>query len=96
MVETNLLRRWDGIVESVAFVAIVILAIGVMVSAIKPSDAAKHLGALLCIVILLIVLPAIIVSAWYSMSLWQHLGISMLGAMVGLSILAARQTRKKR
>jgi len=95
MIGTNLLRGWDGFVESAALVAIVILAIGVMVRVVKPSDAARHLGAILCIVILLIVLPAIMLSAWYSMSYWQQFGVVLLGVVIGVSIWALRQARWK-
>jgi uncharacterized membrane protein YoaK (UPF0700 family) len=96
MAETNLMHGWVGIVESAALVAIVILAMGIMVRAVKPSDVTRHLGSILCIVILLLVLPAIMVNAWSTMSYWQHLGIIVLGIMIGLSLRSLRQTRKKR
>lgn len=95
-IESNLMRGWAGIVESVALFAITILAIGVMVSAVKLSDLGKHLGTILCFVILLLMLPAIIVSVWSSMSLWQQLGIVILGLMIGLSLRAFRQTGNRR
>lgn len=96
MIETNFMRGWAGIVESVALCAITILAIGVIVSAVKPSDVARHLAVILCIVVLLLVLPAIMVAAWSSMSFWQHLGILILGIMIGLSLRVLRQMRNKR
>jgi phosphatidylserine synthase len=95
-IETNFMRCWAGIVESAALFAITILATGVMVSAVKFSDLGKHLGTILCIVILLLMLPAIIVSVWSSMSFWQQLGIIILGVMIGLSLRALRQARNKR
>jgi hypothetical protein len=96
VVETNLMPGWAEIVESFALFAIAILAIGLIVSAVKPSEVVKHLGTILCIVILLLVLPAIMVTAWASMSYWQHLGIVILGIMIGLSLWALRESRKKR
>jgi hypothetical protein len=96
LIETNLMRGWAGIVESVALVAIAILAIGVIVSAVKPSEAARHLGTILFVVILLLMLPAIMATAWSSMSFWQHLGIVILGITIGLSLRALRQARNKR
>ena len=93
MIETNLLRGWAGIVESVALVAMTILAIGLIVSAVKPSDAARHLGTILCVVILLLMLPAIMATAWSSMSYWQHLGTVILGIIFGLSLRALRKAR---
>ena len=95
MVETNLMRGWDGIVESVALLAVVILALGVLVRVVKPSDAARHLGAILCVVILLLMLPAILVTTWHSMASWQQFGIVALGIMIVLSLWALRQPRKK-
>jgi len=95
-IETNILREWDGIVESAAIIAITILAIGVIVRAVKLSDVAKHLGTILCILILMLMLPAIIASAWSSMSYWQQLGVFALGIMIGLLLWALRQPRKKR
>jgi uncharacterized protein (DUF983 family) len=63
---------------------------------VKPSDVARHLGSILGIVILLIMLPAIMMNIWSSMSFWQHLGIVILGIMIGLSLRALRQARGKR
>jgi len=94
MIGTNLMRGWAGIVESVALLSIVILAIGLMISAVKPSEAARHLGTILLFLILLIMLPAIMVEAWSSMSFWQHLRIVILGIMVGMLLRAVRQARK--
>lgn len=96
MIETNLMRGWAGIVESVALVAIAILALGIIVQAVKLSDVVKHLGTILCIAILLLMLPAIMARVWSAMSNWQHLGIVILGVMIGLSLRALRQTRSKR
>jgi hypothetical protein len=95
MIRTNVMRGWAEIVESFALFAITVLAIGVIVSAVKLSDVLKHLGAILCVTILLLMLPTIIVSAWSSMTIWQHFGIVILCIMIGLSVRAPRQTRNK-
>jgi hypothetical protein len=96
MIETNLMRGWAGMVESVALFSIAILAIGLIVSAVKPSNFAKHLETIVCIAVLLLMLPAIMVAAWSAMSYWQHLGTVILGIMIGLSLRALRQGRNKR
>lgn len=96
MLESSLMHWWAGIVESVALLATLILAIGLIVSAVKPSNAARHLGTILCVVILLLILPAVMMTAWYSMSFWQHLRIAILGILIGFSLWASRQKRKKR
>jgi Mn2+/Fe2+ NRAMP family transporter len=94
--ETNLMHGWAEVVESVALVAIVILATGLIVSAVKPSDATRHLGTILCLIIPLLMLPAIMATAWSSMSFWQHFAIVILGIVIGLSLRALRQARKRR
>jgi hypothetical protein len=64
MIETDLMRRWAGIVESVALFALTILAIGLIVSAVKLPDVLEYLGTILGVVILLLMLPPIMVSSW--------------------------------
>lgn len=96
MIETNLMLGWAGIMESVALFAMAILAIGLIVSAVKPSDVVRHLGAILCVVILLLMLPAVMASAWSSMSYWQHLGDVILSIMIGFSLRALGKARNKR
>lgn len=96
LIEANLMREWAGIVKSVAVLAFTILAIGVMVSAVKLSDVLRPLGAILCVTILLFLLPVFIMSAWSSLSFLQCLEIVMLGMVVGFSLRALRQAGKKR
>jgi hypothetical protein len=96
LIETNLMREWAGIVKSVAVLALTILAIGVIVSAVKLSDVLKHLGAILCMTILLFLLPVFMMSAWSSLSFLQCLEIVVLGIMIGFSLRALRQAGKKR
>lgn len=96
MIETNLMRGWTRIVESAALFAITILAIGVIVSAVKLSDVVKHLVTILCVVILLLMLPAMTRTTWSSMSYYQHLGIIILGIVIGLSLRALCQAWIKR
>jgi hypothetical protein len=93
MIETNLMRGWVGIVESIALFAITVLAVGLILGAVKISDVMKHLGAILGVLILLLMLPAIIASVWSSMFDWEHLGIVII--LIGLSIAALRKERKR-
>jgi hypothetical protein len=64
MIETDLMRRWAWIVESVVLFALTILAIGLIVSAVKLPDVMEYLGTILGVVILLLMLPPIMVSSW--------------------------------
>lgn len=83
---TNLLSGWAGVVEAVALAAIAILAIAVIVRSVEMTDVIKHLATIVSVAILLILLPVIMVNIWHSMTFWQHLGIAMLGAMMGFSL----------
>jgi hypothetical protein len=82
VIEGKLLSAWDGLVGSVAFIAIIVLALCVMVSVVKPGDVPRHLGVIVGILILLIMLPAIIVGLWNAMSFGQHLGIVVVCAAI--------------
>ena len=99
MIEARLLSVWDSLAGLAALIAIVVLAVCVMVGAVKPSDTARHLCVIVGIVILLIMLPAIIVSLWSSMSFGQHLGIVTLGiamaSLFGLLNWRSRNTRRR-
>lgn len=79
MIENRLLSAWDGLVASTALIVLVVLALGVMVRAVKLGGLSRHLGTVLGALILLILLPAIIVSLWNAMSFLQHLGGIALG-----------------
>lgn len=94
MIETRLFSLWDGLVGSAALIAIIILALSVIVSAIKVGDVPRHLGVIVGIMILLIMLPAIIVSLWNSMTLGQHLGIATTLIAIVFLIGATRKSRK--
>jgi uncharacterized membrane protein YoaK (UPF0700 family) len=91
VIETRLFSLWDGLVGSVALIAIIVLALCVMVGAVKREDVLRHLGVIVGIVILLIMLPAIIVSLWNSMTLGQHVGIVMVGIVIVVLYGAFRQ-----
>lgn len=90
MIGTRLLAGWDTFAGSAALLAIIILALCVMVSAVKLGEVPRHLGVIVGVVILLIMLPAIIVSLWNAMTLLQHLGIVTLGIIIVYLFSASR------
>lgn len=56
-----------------------------------------HLGVIVGVVILLVMLPAIIISLWNSMSLGQHLGIATFFiAIIFLISATQRESGKAR
>jgi hypothetical protein len=91
VIETRLLSLWDGLVGSVALMAIIVLALCVMVSVVKRGDVPRHLGVIVGIVILLIMLPAIILGLWNAMSFGQHLGIAVICAAIMLVLGSTRR-----
>ncbi len=95
MIEARLLSVWDGLVGSAALIAIILLALCVMVSAVKLGDVPRHLGVIVGIVILLIILPAIIIGLWNAMSFGQHLGIATILIAIIFLISAAHRKPKK-
>lgn len=96
MIAARFLLGWNVLVESAALIAIVVLAIGVMVGAMKIGENLRHLGAVLGITILLTMVPAIILGLWSAMSLGQHLGIILICAAIATSIVKSRKKPEKR
>ena len=94
MIEAGFFYAWDQLVESAAFLAIIILAFCVMVSAVKLADAPRRLGLIVGVAILLIMLPAIIISLWNSMSIVQQLGIVVIVVATLVLLRSACQKSK--
>jgi hypothetical protein len=68
---SNLMQGWVSLLGSLAVIAIILTAFGVMLGIVKPGDVPKHIGTILVTVVGLIVLPGILRSAWSAMALWQ-------------------------
>ncbi|MGD0904692.1 MAG: hypothetical protein ABR924_17285 [Terracidiphilus sp.] len=73
---SNFMQVWVALAGSVATIALILTAFGLMLGIVKPADALRRVGAILGVVMLLMVLPAILVSIWSGMSLWQRLGLA--------------------
>lgn len=95
MIEASLVFAWGGLARSAALIAIVILALCVMVGAVKRENLLRLLGIIVGVVILLIMLPSVIVSLWNSMTLGQHLGIAMI-FIVMIFLFSAAQRRSSK
>src|SRR5580700_4832099 len=96
MGELSLMHSWVSLLGSLATIAIILTAIGLMVGIVKPVDAMKSIGAILVIVIGLIVIPGLLWSTWSAMSLWQQLGLAAIGIGILLCLRPRRQTRNRR
>ena len=79
MTGSSLMHGWVSILGSLAMIAIILTAFGLMVGIVKPADAVKHIGAIFGIVIGLMVIPGILGSAWSALSLWQQIALIAIG-----------------
>ncbi|HUV96069.1 MAG TPA: hypothetical protein VMV98_01245 [Acidobacteriaceae bacterium] len=79
---SNFMQEWVALTGSVAMIALILTAFGLMLGIVKPSDALRRVAAILGVVMLLLVLPVVLVSIWSGMSLWQRLGLAAI--MLGL------------
>ena len=64
MGESNFMQGWVALAGSLAMIALILTAFGLMLGIVKPADAVKHVGAILGIVIALMLVPGALVSAW--------------------------------
>jgi hypothetical protein len=92
---SNFMQGWVALAGSLAMIALILTAFGLMLGIVKPADALRRVAAILGIVMLLIVLPAVLVSIWSAMSVWQRLGLAAIGIGVWQWLRPRRQTRKR-
>ena len=92
---SNFMQGWVALAGSIAMIALILTALGLMLGIVKPADAVRRVGAILGVVMLLMVLPAVLVNIWSGMSLWQRLGMAALGIGVWQWRRPRRQTRKR-
>lgn len=75
---SNFMQGWVALTGSVAMIALILTAFGLMLGIVKPADALRRVAAILGVIMLLLVLPSVLVSIWSSMSLWQRLGLAAI------------------
>jgi hypothetical protein len=88
---SNFMHGWVALEGSLAILALILIALGLILGIVKPVDLPRHLGVIVSIVILLIMLPAIIVGLWNAMSFGQHLGIIVICAAIMLFVGSSRR-----
>jgi len=91
MSEPNLLRAWDSIVGSATFLFIAVIALGLLVSFFKTTEALRHVIAILVIVLLLLMIPAMLLSFWNALSLLQRFFVLALGAVAAYAAFTLRR-----
>lgn len=82
---------WLSILQLFAIVSIVAVAFGLILGRVKPGDALQHVIAILGIVIVLTLIPAIIIGAWSRLMLWQKIGFVAIAAL----FLLLRQSQRR-
>lgn len=95
MSAAHFMHGWINLLGSLATIALIVTALGIMLSIVKPADAPKRIGAILSIVILLILIPGILASAWSGMSFWQQIGLVAIGIVVWQWRRPQRQVQRK-
>ena len=96
MSASNFMHGWVALTGSLATIALILTAFGIMLGIVKPADVLKHVGAILGIVIVLMLIPGVLVSAWSCMSLWQRIGLVAIGIGIWQWRRPRRQTRKRK
>lgn len=86
---------WVSILQLLAILSIVAVALGLMIGAVKPSDALKHIGTILGMVIILMLLPGILIGTWSRLLIWQKLGLAAIVAVLWFLRQSHRRSRDK-
>lgn len=90
---SNFIEGWVAVAGSVAMIALILTAFGLMLGIVKPADALRRVGGILGVVMLLLAFPAVVVNVWSSMSLWQQIGLVAIGTVVWQWMRPRRRTR---
>jgi hypothetical protein len=96
MNQSSFMHGWVALLESVATLALILTAIGLMLGVLKAAEVLKYIGSILAFVISLTILPGILLSAWTRMSLWQQIANMGIGIGILYRLVAREQTRKRR
>lgn len=89
------MESWISIVGSGAALALILVSLALMLQAIVPSQAMKLVGGIIVATLLLVLVPAMIVSSWGALSIWQRVAVSCLGLAALLTRGRLRPSRKR-
>lgn len=92
----TVMAGWLSMLQLLAIIGIFVVAFGLMVGMLKPSDAWKHMGLIQGMVLSLILLPRILLCAWLRLLMWQKFGLVVLGAAVWLFRQSKRRGQNSR
>jgi hypothetical protein len=92
---SNFIHWLVALTGSVATIALILTAFGLMLGIVKPADALRRVAVILGVVMLLMVTPAIIVNVWTAMSLWQRFALAAIGLGFSQLFRPRRKARKR-
>ena len=84
-------HAWATLIQSLAILAIILTALGLMLGIVKPADALRQVGAILGILIILLLIPAALIKLCSAISLWQWIGL----AVIGIGVWQWRRPRRR-
>jgi hypothetical protein len=93
---SNIIQGWLTLVGSLATIALILTAFGIMLGIVKPADVPKRIGVILVIVIGFMVVPGILANAWSAISIWQQIALLAIGICVFQLIRPRRQVRSRK
>ena len=97
MSESNFMHGWVALTGSLATIALILTAFGLMLGIVKkPADTLKHVGAILGIVIVLMLIPAVLANLWPGIPLWQRIALAAIGLGIWQCRRPRLQTRKRK
>jgi hypothetical protein len=79
---SSFMQGWLTLTGTLAIIALILTAFGIMLGIVKPADVPKRIGAILGIVVALMLAPGILAGVWSAMSLWQQIGLVAVGVVV--------------
>lgn len=77
-------HAWAMLVQSVAFGALILTGLGLILGVVKPTDVLKHVLAILGIAIGLILIPVAFMNLWAEIPFWQRVGLVAIGSFIWL------------
>jgi len=85
-----------GASGSLAVIALILTALGLMLGIVKPADVLKRVGAILGTVIVLLLIPVALANLWLHILLWQRIGFAAIAIGIWRWRRPREQTQKRR
>jgi hypothetical protein len=88
-------HAWVTLVESLATIALILTALGLMLGIVKPADAIKQVAAIAGALIVLMLIPQVLVNLWSAIFWWQWIGLAAIGICIWQWRCSRRQKSSK-